>query len=340
MSGARAATPAISGVVVHWHDEAALAALAATWTVAAAAAGPERCELIVVDNGSAGFSGDLAARVIRPPGGTNAGFAGGANLGVAAARGEIVLLLNPDACPAPDALAALLDGFARHPEAAGLAPALAGGDGAGQWRWQLKPLPSPGRLVAEGLFLPAARGPREEPAAGTPVEQPAAAALALRRAAWERVGGMDAGFYPAWFEDVDLARRLRGAGERLLYWPAARFRHGLGSTVPRLGFGPFLWIYTRNLARYLRVGHGGAWAGTARAAIALGAVLRLLALPLRTPRRATGRGDAAAGLATAALGAASNWRLPRALAARWAPPAAGQKRRSAAVDTSGGEAPR
>jgi GT2 family glycosyltransferase len=153
-----------------------------------------------------------------------------------------------------------------------------------------------------------------EPAAGTAVEQPAAAALALRREAFARIGGFDAGFHPAWFEDVDLARRLRQAGLPILYWPAATFRHRLGSTVAGLGYGPFLYVYYRNLVRYLGKHHGRAWAAAARAALVPGILLRLLLLPLRRPRRAASRREALSGLLAALAGALSGWRRPRRLA--------------------------
>ena len=84
------------------------------------------------------------------------------------------------------------------------------------------------------------------------------------------VGGFDAGFFPAWFEDVDLARRLHDRRLALHYWPAACFRHRLGSSVPRLGYGPFLSIYYRNLSRYLAKHHGRVWALAARAALVPG----------------------------------------------------------------------
>ena len=123
----------------------------------------------------------------------------------------------------------------------------------------------------------------------------------------ERIGGFDAGFYPAWFEDVDLARRLRSDGAVLRYWPAARFRHHLGSTVPRLGYGPFLWIYYRNLTRYLDKHHGRGWALAARAALVLGRGDPPVLLPLRRPRRAASR-RGARGLMAVLGGALSGWR--------------------------------
>src|SRR4029078_11093087 len=126
--------------------------------------------------------------------------------------------------------------------------------------------------------------------------------------------GLDAGFHPAWFEDVDLARRLHANGHVLRYWPAAPSRHAGGATVPRRGYGPFLWIYYRGLDRYLAKHHGRGWALAARGTLAMGLILRLALLPLRRPRPAAGRAEAARGLAGALAGAVSGWRRPVPLA--------------------------
>ncbi|HEX9944914.1 MAG TPA: glycosyltransferase [Thermoanaerobaculia bacterium] len=297
--------PLLTGVVVHWRNEELLAELVAAWPR------DPRFELLVVDNGSAAPL-PSGVRVLHP--GRNLGFAGGANAGAAAAGGEILLVLNPDVVPGEGALDRLLEGFATHPQAAGLAPRLEGPDGEPQSAWQLRRLPSAWRCLLQALPVPEASRKGTEPPAGTPVEQPAAAALALRREAFAAVGGFDAGFHPAWFEDVDLARRLRSAGLAVLYWPASRFQHRLGSTVPRLGYGPFLYIYYRNLTRYLAKHHGRAWAAAARAALVPGVAVRLLVLPFRRPRRAASRREALAGLLAVLAGALSGWTRPRRFA--------------------------
>ncbi len=296
--------PLLTGVVIHWRNEDLLAELAAAWPQ------DPRFELLVVDNGSASPLPE-GARVVRP--GRNLGFAGGANAGIAEARGEILLILNPDVVPEAGALERLVEGFAAHPEAAGLAPRLAGPAGEPQWAWQLRRIPSPWSLVLHALPLGGEAPIGSEPAEGARIEQPAAAALALRRSALTAVGGFDGGFHPAWFEDVDLARRLRDAGLPILYWPSARFQHRLGSTVPRLGYGPFLYIYYRNLTRYLAKHHGPAWAWAARAALVPGMLLRLVFLPLRRPRRAASRREAFSGLLAVLAGALSGWTRPKGM---------------------------
>jgi GT2 family glycosyltransferase len=295
--------PRLTGIVVHWRNEEPLAELTSAWPR------DPRFELIVVDNGSSEPLALGPARLIRPE--RNLGFAEGVNRGAAEARGEILLMLNPDAVPEPDALDRLLEGFEAHPEAAGLAPRLVGTDGRSQAGWQLRRLPSPWHLVLQAFPFVGSPKTGPEPPAGSPVEQPAAAALALRRSAFEAVGGLDSGFHPAWFEDVDLAARLKEAGHVLLYWPAATFRHALGSTVPRLGYGRFLWIYYRNLTRYLGRHHGVPWSLAAQAALVPGMAIRLLLLPLYRPRRAASRAEAFRGLLMVLAGALTGWRWPR-----------------------------
>ena len=276
--------PLLSGVVVHWRNEELLARLTSAWPR------DPRFELVVVDNGSSGPLELGPAQLVRPE--SNLGFGGGANAGAAEARGAILLILNPDAIPEPGALDRLLEGFEHHPDAAGLAPKLVGPGGESQAGWQLRRLPSPFRLVLQAF--PLVGTPEEdEPESGAPVEQPAAAALAFRREAFL---GFDPGFHPAWFEDVDLARRMKEAGLVLRYWPAAVFRHELGSTVPHLGYGPFLRIYYRNLTRYLNKHHGPIWAFAARIALVPGVLIRLLFLPVHRPRRAESRAEAFRGL--------------------------------------------
>jgi len=294
--------PALATIVVSWHSRDELARLLTalpreSWH-----------ETVVVDN-----AGDLdpaeiehaGARLLRP--GRNLGFAGGSNAGARASRAPLLLFLNPDARPLGDAIAALRAGFDRRPEASGLVPRLVGLDGGPQCRWQLAPLPGPWALLAHAFFWNPVPGPRQEPAAGTPVAQPAAAALALRREAFEAVGGFDEGYWPAWFEDVDLALRFSRRGQRLLYWPEASFEHRVGSSIPALGYGRFLASYDRNLARYLARHHGRGWALAFRILVPAGAILRLALLPLRRPQRAASRREAARALWSVARGALDGW---------------------------------
>lgn len=294
-------TPILSAIVVHWRDEEHLDGLLDAFGER------DGCEVLVVDNSSSLGELQPLARRIDP--GRNLGFGGGVNRGVEEARGEWVLILNPDVRPEADAVDRLLEALREWSDEAGIVPALVDREGRSLCRWQLRPLPTVVELLLQAFLLPTVQGPRTEPARGTPIAQPAGAALAIRRSVLVELGGLDPGFYPAWFEDVDLAKRLRG--RRLLYEPRSRWRHTGGASVPALGYGPFLWIYYRNLARYLAKHHGAFWAVAAHGLLLVGMKLRLLALPLRRPRRARTRREAAAGLLAVIAGAASGWRRPR-----------------------------
>ena len=297
--------PILTAVAPHWHDEENLALLTESWPR------DERFELIVVDNGSGGNLSALGAGrpnvlVLEPD--RNLGFAAAINRGAADARGHLILILNTDARPESGALESLVRGMERHPEAAGLAPRLVDGNGASQTGWQLRRLPGLRTLLGYCCFVEPSAMP--EPPAGSPVEQPAACALLLRRDAFDAAGRMDGEFWPAWFEDVDLARRLRDLGETIRYWPDATFRHGLGASVPRLGYGPFLLAYYRNLDRYARKHHSRGAALVLNLMLVVAALLRIALLPLRRPRRARSRGEALVALSRLAAAAASGWRNP------------------------------
>ncbi len=295
-------TPILTAVAPHWHDEDNFALLVESWPREG------RFELIVVDNGSGGNLSELGAgrpnvHVLEP--GRNLGFAAAINRGAADAGGSLLLILNTDARPESGALESLVRGMERHPEAVGLAPRLVDRSGASQAGWQLRRLPDLRTLLGYCCFAEPRAMP--EPPAGSPLEQPAACALLLRRDAFDAAGGMDEEFWPAWFEDVDLARRLRDLGETIRYWPNATFRHGLGASVPRLGYGPFLLAYYRNLDRYARKHHSRGTALVLNLMLVVAALLRIALLPLRRPRRARNRREALVGLSRLAAAASMAW---------------------------------
>jgi GT2 family glycosyltransferase len=180
-------------------------------------------ELIVVDNASgdelAEVLEDLApdARLIANSG--NAGFAAAANQGVAAATGELVVILNPDAAPAP--------GFAE-----GIRQPVVRDYGWDLWMGLVtcdegREVNTNGGVVH---FTGVAwAGELGAPVPGTlyrprDVAFASGACLAIPRATWERHGGFAEAFF-MYHEDVDLSLRVRLAGGRVGAEPAARVDH-------------------------------------------------------------------------------------------------------------------
>lgn len=292
--------PRICGIIIHWHDEERLQELVEAWPT------DPRFELLIVDNGSAkAMPNDT--RIIGGKG--NLGFAGAVNLGARSTEAPLVLIMNSDVRPRAGAIESLIRGFDRWPDTAALAPRLLGPDGRSQCRWQLRPLPKISTLLIHSLLISAGLGRSTEAAPGERIEQPAAAALAIRRQVLEEMGGFDERFYPAWFEDVDFAKRLQLSRHLIRYWPEAEFEHQLGSSVPRLGFGRFLRTYYTNLRRYLSKHHGRSWSLLSRLLIVISALLRLILVPIRKPRHAPTRFAAAKGLMGLAMSSACGWPL-------------------------------
>lgn len=76
-------------------------------------------EIIVIENNSGDNLSDLSqkfsgVKIIASP--RNLGMGGGNNLGIKIAKGDYILILNPDTVVKPDAIAGLLDYLKSHPD--------------------------------------------------------------------------------------------------------------------------------------------------------------------------------------------------------------------------------
>jgi GT2 family glycosyltransferase len=195
---------------------------------------PEK--VVVADNGSEDGSAEgLEERyprvdVLRL--GRNLGFAAANNRAIALLETAWVALLNPDAFPEAGWLDALLRAAAAHPEFSLFASRLvrAGDptrlDGTGDVYY------------ASGLAARRDHGRTADGRGLSPEEvfAPCAAAALLPVEAFRRHGGFDESYF-CYFEDVDLAFRLRLSGHRCLYVPEAVVHHvGSGSAGARSAF--------------------------------------------------------------------------------------------------------
>jgi GT2 family glycosyltransferase len=114
------------------------------------------------------------------------------------------------------------------------------------------------------------------------VDQPAGACLLVRREDFEAIGGWDEDF-EFWYEDVDLARRLKDRGD-VLYVPSTAFAHIGGHSASRLSRAQLVSRHYRGALLYAlkhfgpvaRAGVGlvYAFAGAARLPLVRGAERR------------------------------------------------------------------
>jgi len=186
-------------------------------------------ELIVVDNASMDASVDLVAadatHVLRND--TNRGFSAAVNQAIAIARGEFILLLNPDCHLEPDYIARLVDALREAPEFGSATGLLLRAHG-----WDIEPLDaidSMGiRMTRSGRHFDIGHIGRIGPKG--PIEVfGVSGAAALHRASFLRdvaIGGeiFDEDFF-AYREDADLAWRGRLMGWRALCEPRAIAHH-------------------------------------------------------------------------------------------------------------------
>jgi GT2 family glycosyltransferase len=151
--------------------------------------------------------------------------------------------------------------------------------------------PTAASLIQENLGLGSApsrsgQGRYETPAEqrkAIPVDQPAAAALMIRRDAYDEVGGFDEQFSPAWYEDVDFCRRLKAAGWEIYFARDAQFQHQGGYSAQALGSEAFARAYYSNQVRYARKHLGSAATAAIRASIAVGMIERIVVRPRNAP---------------------------------------------------------
>jgi N-acetylglucosaminyl-diphospho-decaprenol L-rhamnosyltransferase len=209
----------------------------ARMSAAIAAQTETRWRLVMVDNASRADErpklGDLPTPSSLIQSEHNLGFAAGNNLAARDADTPYLVFLNPDAFPEPTWLATLISTAERHPRAVAI--------GSTQIRADTNLFDGTGDVLhASGIAYRSSYG---RPRDGTPplgeTFSACAAAMLVRREAFEAVGGFDEDYF-CFFEDVDLGFRLRLRGGQILQSPDAVVAHvGGGSTGARSPFADF-----------------------------------------------------------------------------------------------------
>ncbi len=217
-------------------------------------------ELIAVDNAS---RDDSVARLRAAAGlalienSVNLGYARAVNLGLAAATGDYVLVLNPDVTVAPGALDALVDFMDAHPRAGIAGAKLLNPDGSLQhscrsfytfWTVLLRRTPL-------GKLLPRSRALRHhlmldfDHAADRQVDWVVGACMLVRPQAVAEVGPMDPRFF-LYFEDVDWCYRMQTRGWQVWYVPGSVMTHTHKRASARSPFSRSLLAHVMSFVHY------------------------------------------------------------------------------------------
>jgi GT2 family glycosyltransferase/glycosyltransferase involved in cell wall biosynthesis len=187
-----------------------------------------RFEVIVVDDCSTDETAELVPRmegVVYLRNETNSGFIVSCNRGAAKARGAYLFFLNNDTVVKAGWLTRLLETFADEPRAGIVGSKLIYPDGRLQeaggiiWRdasgWNYGKFDDPKK--PEYNYL------RE-------VDYCSAAALMVQKSLFQKLGGFDEKYAPAYYEDTDLAFKVRKDGYKVLYQPLSKVIHYEGVT--------------------------------------------------------------------------------------------------------------
>lgn len=193
-------------------------------------------EIIIVDDASPDDSAAFVRKnfpqikIIRHS--QNTRFPQAVNDGVAAAKSDIVVLLNQDVCPRPDFLKPVLQHF-QDPQVF----AVTFNEQEHSWA----------KAEIRSGFVEFENGPKD----GKVHESFWAngGSSAIRRDLWNQLGGFDAIFSPGYFEDFDLSWRARNRGFKVLWDPQSQVTHATESTN-RSAFAP-AYLRRRKERNYL-----------------------------------------------------------------------------------------
>ena len=152
--------------------------------------------------------------------GVNLGFAAGNNRAAALAKGDYLVMLNDDAEPEPGWLESLVETADHDPAIGAVGSRIVLPDGtlqeAGSIIWSDASTLGVGRGLPHNLhrydYL-------------RDVDYASACSLLVRRTTFERLGGFDERFFPAYNEDVDLCLGIRRLRQRVVYQPRSVVVH-------------------------------------------------------------------------------------------------------------------
>jgi GT2 family glycosyltransferase len=190
---------------------------------------------IVVDNASTDGTCEYVRE--RYPGmelipmATNTGFCHANNVGIetALAHGaDFIMLLNNDAMVQPDTLGNLCAAFVQHPEAGIIGPRILFDDDSNEVWWSAGAV----NWIKGQAYSPETGQPAATlPSAGV-VAVPfiPGTALVMRADLARTIGTLDPAYWAYW-EDVDLCMRARGAGFGVLLCRNATMRHRVSRTA-------------------------------------------------------------------------------------------------------------
>ncbi|GAA1391403.1 glycosyltransferase family 2 protein [Catellatospora chokoriensis] len=255
----------ISFVTVTYNSNRTIAACLA------AATGQPDSEVIVVDNDSQDGTVDGIRKqfpgVTLIESGRNLGFNGGNSLGVQAAKGDILVFLNPDAILPENYSETIERLFQELPDIGIIGVRTVYEDGAPQPSGNM--FPTLGSLLYEhsaySNFSPHSRAYAGYTIKGWDrktsrrVDAVSGACMAVRRADLDAIGGLELGYF-MYYEEFDLARSMRDKLRKGAYFTAdIEVVHAAGESTKTQDTNKINGIYLASRDFYIKKFHGGSF---------------------------------------------------------------------------------
>lgn len=243
--------PSIDVAIVNWNTAEAAAEAAAGYL----ASDGVDVRVAIVDNDSAPeqrrlLQESLPAKVTLDLSDENLGFGTAINRGLRGGDAELVCISNPDLRPDAEALANLAAAALSNPRLGMVGPVFGETD---SYHARLPGAATMlGRIFVGSFNSPSITSP--EPGTTVEVEQPSGACFVMRRELWEQLGGFDESYF-LWYDDVDLARRLRDRGFHGLVVGSARVEHVGAAAFKMMDDRHKQSIRLRSVEHYIRVHH-------------------------------------------------------------------------------------
>ena len=214
-------------------------------------------EIFVVDNNSKDNSLALVRTsfpsVCLIANNKNIGFGAACNQALREAQGEYILMMNPDVHVHPATLSMMISYLQNHKKIGILAPQLRFRDGTLQYSCRrypvflahfIKIIYSKSKIVSYYLMVDRDHNIIQE------IDWSLGAFLLVRKRVFEQIGIFDERFF-LYFEDVDLCRRAKQAGWRVVYYPKAVATHLYQQSSHRLFSKPF-FHHLMSMYKYYR----------------------------------------------------------------------------------------
>ena len=197
-------------------------------------------EMIVVDNASTDGTVDWITQqhpeitLIRNQ--ANLGFTRGNNQAMALAKGDFLLLLNPDTLLSEDCFGPQVDFLKENPDVGITIPKVLNSDGSFQQqsrRGDARPIEVFGYFLKLGKLFPKNKALNGYLQSWLPVDEVSevkavsGSCMFIRREVYEKIGGLDERFF-AYQEDSDYCMRARQAGWKVMYVPLSSIIHYAG----------------------------------------------------------------------------------------------------------------